>query len=407
MKLLRDRRLAALLAAETASTLGTRMTLVALPWFVLRTTGSPQRMSWVLIAEILPVALTGFWGGAVAARLGARRTMLTADLLRVPLFAAIPALHAAGLLSFPLLIALVAASGLFLAPYLTVQRTIVPDLVGEDHGSVAEAAALFQAANRITLFAGPLLAGLLIAAVGATGVLYVDAATYLVSFVLVAIWVHPPRFVAAPREGGGIRAAFRFIARDRLLRVWVPGLTVLDAGWTTFFACLPVLVVARFAANPHVLGFLFGGLGLGALAGALLALRIVRRLEPLKTTALCLLCQVASLWGVVAPAPWVAAVAAMAVTGVFVSLVNAPLHAFLTLRVPRDLRTQTLAVGGVFSTVVSPLGLVAVGWALSHHAPRTVIGVVLALQTAGILTIAATALRERSAVRLEAVDSPA
>src|SRR6476659_10658813 len=103
MNLLRDRRLAALLGAEVISSLGTQMTWLALPWFVLRTTGSPQRMTWVLIAEIVPVALLGFWGGAIAARIGTRRTMLFCDLARVPIFAAIPALQAAGALPFPAL----------------------------------------------------------------------------------------------------------------------------------------------------------------------------------------------------------------------------------------------------------------------------------------------------------------
>jgi hypothetical protein len=60
VSILRDRRIAALLAAEVVSSLGTQMTWIALPWFVLRTTGSPQRMTWVIIAEILPVAVLGF-----------------------------------------------------------------------------------------------------------------------------------------------------------------------------------------------------------------------------------------------------------------------------------------------------------------------------------------------------------
>ena len=124
------------------------MTWLALPWFVLRTTGSPQRMTWVIIAEVLPVAVLGFWGGAIAGRVGTRRTMLTCDLARVPLFAAIPALHAAGALPFPVLLALVAVSGVFLAPYFSVQRAVIPELVGEDQAMVAQAAALSQAANR-------------------------------------------------------------------------------------------------------------------------------------------------------------------------------------------------------------------------------------------------------------------
>ena len=70
MSLLRDRRLAALLVAEMISSTGTQMTWLALPWFVLRDTGSPQRMTWVIIAEVLPVAVLGFWGGAIAAQIG-------------------------------------------------------------------------------------------------------------------------------------------------------------------------------------------------------------------------------------------------------------------------------------------------------------------------------------------------
>jgi MFS family permease len=174
MSLLRDRRLATLLVAEVISSTGTQMTWVALPWFVLRTTGSAERMTWVMIAEIVPIAVVGFWGGAIAARIGTRRTMLTCDVLRVPLFAAVPVLHSAGMLPFPVLLALVAASGVFLAPYAAVQRSVVPELIGEEQADVASASALFQAANRTTIFLGPPLAGVLIAIVGASDILYID-----------------------------------------------------------------------------------------------------------------------------------------------------------------------------------------------------------------------------------------
>ena len=66
--LLKDGRLATLLGAEVISSIGTQMTWVALPWFVLRTTGSPQRMTWILSAEMVPIAVLGFWGGAIAGR---------------------------------------------------------------------------------------------------------------------------------------------------------------------------------------------------------------------------------------------------------------------------------------------------------------------------------------------------
>src|SRR5438067_3767143 len=280
MSLLRDRRLTALLAAEVISSLGTQMTWLALPWFVLRTTGSPQRMTWVLIAEILPVAVLGFWGGAIAGRVGTRRTMLVCDFARAPLFASIPLLHSAGLLPFPALLAPVAASGVFLAPYFSVQRAVVPELVGEEQHDVAYATAFFQAANRLTIFLGPPLAGVLIALIGTAQILYVDAATYLVSFALVAAFVHPPE-VPAPDDAHGVLAGVRFVLRDKLLRIWTPSFTVIDISWTLLFASLPVLVVTQYHADPHILGWLFGALGGGALVGAFVSMRMVRRFEPL------------------------------------------------------------------------------------------------------------------------------
>ena len=55
------------------------MTYLALPWFVLVTTGSATKMGIVLGVELLPTALLGIPSGAVVARLGARRTMMVAD----------------------------------------------------------------------------------------------------------------------------------------------------------------------------------------------------------------------------------------------------------------------------------------------------------------------------------------
>ncbi|MFL5954036.1 MAG: MFS transporter [Gaiellaceae bacterium] len=398
MKLLRDRRVAALLAAEVVSSLGNQMTWLALPWFVLRTSGSPQRMTWVIIAEILPIAVLGFWGGAIAARVGTRRTMLVCDIARAPLLASIPALHAAGLLSFSVLLVLVALTGVFIAPYVGVQRALVPELVGEQQGDVAEATAFFQAANRLTIFLGPPLAGVLIGLIGTAAVLYVDAATYVASFVLVLVFVHPPE-VEVPADKRGVFAGARFIFGDRLLRIWTPSFTFLDIAWTLVFASLPVLVVTKYGANPRVLGVVFGALGGGALVGAFLAMRLVRRVEPLAMTAGAFLCQMASMWLVALPAPWMVAAAGMASAGFFMSLVNSPMQAFVMLRIPRHLRSQALAASGVFQSIGAPIGLVLAGWALGRFDTRTVLTVVLALQTIAVLSIVVSALAERSALR--------
>ncbi len=405
MSILRDRRLAALLAAEVVSSLGTQMTWIALPWFVLRETGSPQRMTWVIIAEILPVAIFGFWGGAIAARVGTRRTMLTCDLLRAPLLAAIPLLQTAGLLTFPLLLALVAATGFFLAPYFSVQRAIVPELVGEAQADVAQATAFFQAANRLTIFLGPPLAGVLIAVIGAAQVLYLDAVSYLVSFALVAVFVHLPDVATEQGERGVLDGA-RFLLGDKLLRIWTPALTVIDVCWMLIFASLPVLVVRSYHADPQILGWLFGALGAGALIGAFASMRIVRLFEPLALGATALLLQMASLWVLAISAPWEVPFVGMAVTGFFMSNVNAPMQSLIMLRIPREVRTQGMAAFGVFQSIGSPIGLLLAGWALARYDTHSVLAVVLVLDSAAVITFVVAALGERSALRA-AVDSPA
>lgn len=406
MSLLRDRRVAALLAAEVVSSLGTQMTWLALPWFVLRTTGSAQQMTWVIIAEVLPIGVLGFWGGAIAARVGTRRTMLLCDIARAPLLASIPLLHAAGLLPFPVLLALVAATGVFIAPYFAVQRSVVPELVGEEQADVAYATAFFQAANRLTIFLGPPLAGVLISLTGAAQILYIDAATYVVSFALVLAFVHPPE-VPAPSESGGVFAGVRFVLRDKLLRVWTPAFTLLDVCWQLVFASLPVLVVTTYHANPRILGWLFGALGGGALVGAFVSMRIVRRANPLTLGAVAFTFQMASLWLLALPAPWVVPFAGMALAGFFMSLVNAPIQALVMLRIPRELRTQGIAAFGVFQCIGSPIGLVAAGFALARYDTRSVLAIVLTLQTIAIATVVTTALVERSQLRAAPVDSPA
>jgi hypothetical protein len=69
------------------------------------------------------------------------------------------------------------------------------------------------------------------------------------------------------------------------------------------------------------------------------------------------------------------------------------------LRIPRELRTQGIAVFGVFQCIGSPIGLLLAGAALAHYDTHSVLAVVLALNSVAILTIVASALAERTALR--------
>ena len=99
-EILRHRPLRALLAAEVISTTGAQMTWLALPWFVLTTTGSPARMTVVMIAELVGLRRRGPPGRDVRCRGSARGGRCSlADAARAPLMLLVPVLHWTGHLS--------------------------------------------------------------------------------------------------------------------------------------------------------------------------------------------------------------------------------------------------------------------------------------------------------------------
>ena len=153
--MIRDRSILALVIGEFVSRLGSQLTNLALPWFVLVTTGSPSRMSVVFAVELAPVALLGIPAGSVLHRIGPRAALLISDGVRAPLVALVPLLHATGHLTFALLLVISAAHGLFSIGYFTAQRTILPAVVGEDEQLVARANSLVEGTTKFVRFVVP------------------------------------------------------------------------------------------------------------------------------------------------------------------------------------------------------------------------------------------------------------
>ena len=221
--------------------------------------------------------------------------MILCDGARGPLMAVIPIVHWSGHLSLAVLLAVTFALGAFSAPYFAAQKMIVPELLGEDEGLVTRASALFQGATRMTMLLGPVTGGILISLASAPAVLLIDAATYLVSATLVAGLVPQP--LPSDGEDRGIRRGIGFLAREPLLRIWTPVFAIGDSGWTAFFVSVPVLVVARFGANPRIAGLLVAAFGVGALLGNVISYRVLmQKVEGLRVISVFVLGQALPLW---------------------------------------------------------------------------------------------------------------
>jgi MFS family permease len=358
---MRNLTLPALLTAEAVSSTGSAMTFVALPWFVLVTTGSPTKMSVVLAAEILPMALLGIPSGSVVTRLGARTSMLVSDIVRAPLVALVPLLHWTGHLTFPLLVLIVFLLGIFMAPYAASQRSILPEVLGDDEKAVAKASGLFGGAQHLPIVIGPSIAGALIAWVGTAPLLVVDAATFLFAFVLVLSLVRGGHPVVHDDDSRGVMAGVRYLMRDRLLGSFSLITIVLDGAANGISVAVPLLAYTRYHRDPHVAGWIFTAFGIGAITGSVLVMKLLDRFAPLRLASFGIVAATLPLWIVVAPVSWPVVCAAVVLCGLFVPMINAPIMGMLTTRPPVALRAKVMTAVLAASGSGGPLGRLIIG----------------------------------------------
>ena len=377
---------------------GSQMTYIVLPWFVLTTTGSAVKTSIVVAAEMAPVAVLGLLGGTAVSKFGARRTMLVSDAARALLMAAIPTLHLLDALSFPLLVALVFAIGVFVVPHATGQRVIVPEIVGENEARVGEVQSLIQVAWAIAGVAGAPIGGVLIGVIGETNVLFVDAASFALSFVLFAFFVHPRHRVAEDADDAtGVVAGVRFLFRDRLLRVWMLSITGMNVVWTAMSVVFPVLVLERYGDRPDVLGWIFGGFGAGAIAGSVASFGVIGRLDRIALATTSVAGQTAVMWILLPDLPWPVVAAMAAVGGFFSPIVNSTVITTRTMRTPPRLRPSVHAAAVTVALVLAPVGALIAGPALEATTLAAVLAGVLALNTLCGVAFVIAGVRERAA----------
>ncbi|MBT2508165.1 MFS transporter [Streptomyces sp. ISL-98] len=369
----RDRRpLAAILAAETISTVGNSLTLIGVPWFVLQATGSAGRAGVVAFCATLPVVLSALVGGPVIDRLGRRRVSIATDLICGISVAAIPLLFYAGALEFWMLCVLMGISGFVATPGTTARHVLVPDLAERADTTLTRAASLFQAASSGARMVGASLAGVLIALLGAEAVLLLDGVTFALSALLVAAGVRGVRAAEPVKNATSVslatyrtelRQGYSFVARrDRLLLavILIVMLTNgLNQGWSSVL--LPVHAKENLggATQLGLLSAIFGG---AALLGALLYGAFGDRFPRRGVFAAALLIGEVPRFVVAALTDGTAPLAVtLAAGGLAVGTLNPILTTVMYERVPLELRTRVAGITTAGCQLAIPLGGLAAG----------------------------------------------
>ncbi|WP_234900121.1 MFS transporter [Streptomyces filamentosus] len=227
------------------------------------------------------------FGGVFADRFGARRMMVGADLVRVGTQGALAAAFFTGRPPFWLLVAMAALAGAAVAMFLPGVNGMVPLVAREPQ----RANAVLKVADAFAHLLGPALAGLLITVTGAGAVYAIDAATFLLSALCLALVRIAPAAPAAPdssRSGGSsLRADLRQGWREFRARTWMWSVILvwMVCGVLVFGPLVPLgaaLIGARL--GPDAYGLAVSFLGAGTVLGGLLALRL-RPARPLAAGA--------------------------------------------------------------------------------------------------------------------------
>jgi MFS family permease len=360
------------LGAELVSLCGTRLSMIAVPWLVLTTTGSASLTGLVGFAEMTPYVLARAGSGPLIDRIGGRRVGVLADTVSTALVALVPVLHMVGALPVSVLLTLVALLGLFRGPGDAAKHALVPDIVDAAGVPMERVTGLASTAERLASTAGAALAGVLVAAVGPANALLVDAGSFAVSGMLIGLTA--PRRVhrgeddpdAALGYAARLRSGWRFLRHDKVL-VAITGMlavtNLLDLAYTTVL----VPVWANDGGyGAQTVGLLFGVFSAASAVGAVLAATVGHRLPRYATYLVAFLVTGAPRFVVLALDAPVWGVLAVAVAAGFASgFLNPILGAVIFERVPRPLMGRVTSLTTSLCWAGIPLGGVVGGLLVS------------------------------------------
>ena len=350
------RRFGFLLTGFGISNVGDGIMGAALPLLVAGLTRDPVIVAGVTVANRLPWFLFAITSGAMVDRMNRRRVLVTTDVVRAVMVAGLAALIFADSATLPMIYVVAFGLGLAETFFDTSAEAFIPALVSADDLPAANGRlqALEWAGGA---FVGPPVGALLFGF--AAGLPFgLNAASFAAAALLIASI--PGRFDPPPRQKASLRSevaeGIRWLWRQRLLRT-----LSLMAGTTNLLMFGIIAVFVLFAQDildvtDAGYGILLAVMGVGGLAGALVASSVVKLLGPGRTAqATVLLSIVLTLtMGVISNA-WIAA-GILALYGVQITLWNVVAVSLRQTLTPDALRGRVAGVSRLLTWGTQPIG---------------------------------------------------
>jgi predicted MFS family arabinose efflux permease len=264
-----------LVAAKTASTVGSWMQLVAAGWLTYKLTGSAASVGVITIASRGPGVVVAAYGGVLADRGGARRLGICVAVVQTLAAALLAAVAAAGSIAVAEIYAATLVIGVGSAIAAPLIQNIVPQSVPPEMRSNANS--INSTAYTTARMIGPLVGGGVVATFGVSWCFAINAASFLA---VVALFLSLPRDAEQrSHDAVGVRAALHHARVIPMLTTILVTIGAFSAFVAPIQELAPVIAHER-GGGAHIVGLLLGALAFGGVLGSLLVTRFVKDNRP-------------------------------------------------------------------------------------------------------------------------------
>ena len=266
---------------QTISRVGSVVTRTVVPLVAVLVLGAgPFEMALVIVAQSLAVLLVGLFAGAWVDRVRRRPVLIAVDLGRALLLFTIPAAYVLGALSLPQLYVVVFLESCLGVLFNAAYPAYVPSLIGTER--LVEGNSKIASSTSLAEIGGPGFAGGLVSLIGGPFAILVDAISYVVSVISLALIGHrePPR--PARVESASIRAeiveGLSLVRRHPVLVPLTLRSVIAHVAGSFYGVLYTIYLIEILQLNPLLLGIVVSAGGVGALIGSFLATRAIGRL---------------------------------------------------------------------------------------------------------------------------------
>jgi MFS family permease len=267
-------------AAATVSIFGSLITRIALPLLAILTIGAgPIEVAVLRGVDLAATLVVALVAGAWVDRLRRRPVLIWADMGRAALLASIPVAFVLGVLTFWQLLVVAGLTAVLTAFFDAADNAYLPTVVERER--LVEANSALAASGSVAEFAGFGLSGILVQILSGPIAILVNAATYIVSAVLLMSISHeeapPPKVEDRKPVLDEIHHGLRLVRHDRTLRAFAIAQMLLAAQWGVFGAVFFLFALEELGLSPAIVGLVAAVGGGSSFIGALVATRSTRR----------------------------------------------------------------------------------------------------------------------------------